>query len=385
MLFLEKGLGGIFRPIRRIVGKPADSLKYALLKSAMERFPERKLFCPMPFKMIEIERGGSTNLCCWLPRSPGNMNGKGIMDIWNSPEAQEIRASILDGTFRYCDLERCPYFASGSLPLQKNITEGPYAEIIRKRITKFDTAKVFLAMDPLCNLRCISCRKDFARLDDAEETEVKRIMESVMEDIPRITALGLSGSGDPFASPLTRNFLFSHDSEKHPHLKLYILTNGLLFNGECWEKMKRGRSAIASVQVSIDAATGETYEKLRLGGSFDTLMRNLRFLSDLRRRGEIGEFIISFVVNAVNLREMKAFATMGFELGCDQIAFSYMSDWLSLDEEEYRELAVHVPSHGEHGVLRDILKDPLFADPRVFLHNLSGLRPGRILGDSMFV
>ena len=381
----KKGLGGFFQPIRRIVANPADSLKYALLKSAMERLPERKLFCPMPFKMIEIERGGSTNLCCWLPRSPGRMNGRGVMEIWNSPEAQEIRSSILDGTFRYCDLDRCPYFSSGRLPLQKNIIYGPYSEIIRKRLTKLDTAKVFLAMDPRCNLRCISCRNDFTRIDEREEAEISRIMDAVMDDIPRITALGLSGSGDPFASPVLKKFIFDHDGAKDSHLKLYILTNGLLFDSESWERMKRSRGAVASVQVSIDAASRETYEMVRLGGSFSTLMKNLLFLGELRRRGEIGEFIISFVVNAVNFREMKAFAKMGFELGCDQIAFSYMSDWLNLSEEKYRELAVHIPSHKEHGLLREVLSDPLFSDPRVFLHNLSGLKPGRIMGDSMFV
>ena len=111
-------------------------LKYALLRAAMERFPERKLFCPMPFKMIEIERGGSSNLCCWLPRSPGRLDKNGLMALWNSPGAQEIRASILDGTFRYCDLDRCPYFSSGSLPLQKDVTDGPYGEIIRKGLTR---------------------------------------------------------------------------------------------------------------------------------------------------------------------------------------------------------------------------------------------------------
>jgi len=46
---------------------------------------------------------------------------------------------------------------------------------------------------------------------------------------------------------------------------------------------------------------------------------------------------------------------------------------------------VHLPEHKEHAALKAILCDPLFSDPRVFLHNLSGLRPGRILGDSMFV
>ena len=34
-----------------------DTIKHTLLKAAMASFPERKLFCPMPFKMIEIADG----------------------------------------------------------------------------------------------------------------------------------------------------------------------------------------------------------------------------------------------------------------------------------------------------------------------------------------
>ena len=351
----------------------------------MERFPERKLFCPMPFKMIEIEKGGSSNLCCWLPRSPGRLDENGLMALWNSPGAQDIRASILDGTFRYCDLDRCPYFVSGSLPLQKNVTDGPYAEIIRKGLTRLDTARVFLANDPRCNLRCISCRTDYVQISEEERADVKQTMELVKRDLSRITAIGVAGSGDPFVSPETRDLLFNHDSALYPHLRFYILTNGQLFNHAIWEEMRNVQKAVASVQVSVDAATAETYGRVRQGGSFSNLMENLRFLSELRAKGAIGEFIISFVVNVVNFREMKAFARLGCELGCDQVAFSYMSNWCTFSEEEYRDLAVHLPEHKDHAALKEILGDPLFRDPRVFLHNLSGLRAGRIMGDSMFV
>jgi wyosine [tRNA(Phe)-imidazoG37] synthetase (radical SAM superfamily) len=384
------GLRGFLRPFTRAVAavpgfNPARPLKFALLRAAMERFPERKLFCPMPFKMIEIERGGGSNLCCWLPRSPGRLDEKGLMTLWNSPGAQEIRASILDGTFRYCDLDRCPYFVSGSLPLQKNAIYGPYGEIIRKGITRLDTARVFLAMDPRCNLRCISCRKDYVQISENERADVQRLLELVKRDLSSITAIGLSGSGDPFVSPETRDLLFNHDSARYPQLRIYLLTNGQLFNRACWGQMGNVQEAIASVQVSVDAATRKTYERIRLGGSFSNLMENLRFLSELRQRGTIGEFIISFVVNALNFREMKAFARMGFELGCDQVAFSYMSNWCTFSEDEYREMALHMPGHKDHSALKEILGDPLFLDPRVFLHNLSGLRAGRIMSDSLFV
>ena len=63
------------RPLRRAAStaagcKPVNSIKYALLKAALERLPERKLFCPMPFKMIEIERGEHQSLLL-APAQPG--------------------------------------------------------------------------------------------------------------------------------------------------------------------------------------------------------------------------------------------------------------------------------------------------------------------------
>jgi MoaA/NifB/PqqE/SkfB family radical SAM enzyme len=240
-------------------------------------------------------------------------------------------------------------------------------------------------MDPRCNLRCISCRKDYVRISEDERADVKRLIELVKRDLSCVTAIGLSGSGDPFVSPETRDLLFNHDSARYPHLRIYLLTNGQLFNRVSWEKMETAQEAISSVQVSVDAATRETYERIRLGGSFSNLMENLRFLSDLRQKEAIGEFIISFVVNAINFREMKEFARIGFELGCDQIAFSYMSNWCTFSEEEYRDMALHMPEHKDHSALKIILGDPIFRDHRVFLHNLSGLKTGRIMSDSMFV
>ena len=57
------GLNGLLRPLKLARAavhdfNPVRPLKYAMLRVAMNQFPDRKLFCPMPFKMIEIERGG---------------------------------------------------------------------------------------------------------------------------------------------------------------------------------------------------------------------------------------------------------------------------------------------------------------------------------------
>ena len=39
--------------------------------------------------------------------------------------------------------------------------------------------------------------------------------------------------------------------------------------------------------MSIDAATKETYDKIRVGGDWDLLMKNIEMLSRLRVEGKI--------------------------------------------------------------------------------------------------
>jgi wyosine [tRNA(Phe)-imidazoG37] synthetase (radical SAM superfamily) len=364
---------------------PLDSQRYGFLRTAMKHFPDRKLFCPVPFKRMEIERGGKTCLCCWIRKSPGNLHQDSLMTLWNSPVAQEIRGSILDGTFRYCKLNFCPYYAAGKLPFQKDVAADPYEDIIRNRRTKINTMNLWLSFDHRCNLRCISCRNSNVLLPEKEQTENRALMESVKKALPAITTLGISAKGEPFASPVIRDFLFTFDSATHPNLKLSILTNGQLHTPECWEKMQKAHPAISSVRISIDAATKETYEKIRLGGSFEKLMENLDYLSKLRALNAIGELTINFVVNADNFTEMKDFVKMGFNFNCDYVYFAFMNNWGVFTDEEYKKMAVHRPEHKKHKELNKVLADPLLNDSRVFMRTPSGFKDYNVVSEPIFL
>lgn len=360
------------------------SYKYAFLKYSLKLFPERKLFCPIPFKYMEITSGGKASLCCYINKSPGVMKDNNLIDLYNSPAAQKIRESILDGTFRYCDLELCPHFSSGDLPLQKDCAGTPFEDVVAKKLTVMDKKSIWLTFDRRCNLRCISCRGDFVKYSDKEHKEVERLLDIVKANLSHLEQIGLCGNGDPFASPSLRKFLNDFNASDYPNLKITILTNGLLFNEQAWDLMEKGRTAIKSVQVSIDAATRESYEQIRIGGSFEKLMSNIKFLGQLRRQNLIKEFIISFVVNAINYSEMDAFVALGTELGCDQVYFSYMGNWGSLSKREYKELAVHLPTHKMHKEFRKKLEDPIFNQPIVLLGSIKRFQKRGLLRDSLF-
>lgn len=69
--------------------------------------------------------------------------------------------------------------------------------------------------------------------------------------------------------------------------------------------------------MSVDATTRETYEKIRKGGNWETLVRNLHFLGTQRRAGAIPGFEINMTVMRDNYREVYDFVRFGEEFSCD--------------------------------------------------------------------
>ena len=345
--------------------------------------PQRKLFCPLPFKHMEIGVGGITNLCCYIRKSPGVVNENNLLEVYNSKAAQKIRKSILDGSLMYCDLIRCPHYTAGNLPLHADCTGSIYEEIIKNSSTKLNYVNLWLSFDSRCNLTCILCRNDIVRYNEKQKQQVELLMNVIKKNLKYIKHIGFSGAGDPFVSPPMRNFLFDFDSAEYPNIQISLLTNGLLFDEKMWERMQKAQPAIKSVQVSIDAATSESYEKIRRGSSFDKLKNNLYFLSNLRKENMINEFIISFVVNAINFREMPEFVRLGKDLLCDQVYFSHIVDWGSLGNK-YNEMAVHLPENKYHKELIGVLTDTVFDDPVVELGSIKRYKHKKILRDSLF-
>ncbi len=97
-------------------------------------------FCPLPFTFAEIHRDGNVFLCCpqWSGFRPiGNIFHDGPQALWNSLEAQQIRAGILDGTFSHCDCGACPDIMTGRLPLRRDAL-AKFGSIISQGLTQLD-------------------------------------------------------------------------------------------------------------------------------------------------------------------------------------------------------------------------------------------------------
>ena len=227
-----------------------------------------KYFCNKPFSHFEAKEDGKVHLCCpsYLPFATGNLNEKSIDEVFNGPQAIELRKSILRGDFKYCS-RACPSIQNNTLPPIDWILENPDdsrggqsskdIEIITKardkgidKLTDEDLKiplpiHINLSADKSCNLHCPSCRvkkidyKSGIKFNRAKELNDKIVEAFLTKPTNREFSINCAGSGDPFASKIYRNMLYNINGNDFPNLKIDIQTNGLLFTKTMWNKLHK--------------------------------------------------------------------------------------------------------------------------------------------------
>lgn len=120
--------------------------------------------------------------------------------------------------------------------------------------------------------------------------------------------------------------------------------------------------------VSIDAASKQTYERIRRNGNFDTLKQNMEFAADLRKKGELRYFRMNFVVQRDNYQEMVPFVQWGEALGVDEVFFTKILNWGTYTAEEFAQISMMEPDGTTPKVeLREVLEHPVMKSPIVDL------------------
>ena len=273
-----------------------------------------KLFCHQPFSRISIDNSGDIwPACCpdWVEFPLGNIFTQNWDEIWYGEAAKKFRDSMYDGSLRHCNHNWCSYIADAVAGMESGVVvphdKRPPEWVSRPPI------HLNMNYDERCNLRCPSCRQDFIHYEGKSLKGVEYVHEYVETNIlPMIESIALTGVGDPFYSPLFRDFLMNFDPQKYPNLKkIHFHTNGQLFDEKIYDKMKGIHHLKLSIDISIDAANSEVYSKLRPPGNWNRLIKNLQFIKGLDNLECLG---ISMVVQQENYKQMMAFVELGESL-----------------------------------------------------------------------
>lgn len=248
--------------------------------------------CNFTKRVLLIDDKGECLVCkcaMFLPVSVGNITDfNSLEEVWTNPVARHLQQDIDDKKFTYCAVEKCGIATA-------NMVQSYYT--------------LLLNVDESCNLSCPSCRRSAIMHKSGEQFE-KRLAQfnhflRLLEKFDKPTQIIISGSGDPFASHITRPFLT--DYKPLPNHKVHIFTNSLLL-----KKQLRNNPLVNNINiywVSIDAGTKDTYEIVRQPGRWENLIENLDFLKELSDR--TGAFVsLRFVLQNANYNDLLPFGEL---------------------------------------------------------------------------
>lgn len=279
-------------------------------------------------------------------------------DFCEGDEWRLFRESLLDGSFRYCQKNQCTNIIGGWLPEKVKCTN----EVVKSIIDGNTNAEpmleeIHLSYDKHCNLICSSCRtsrcthkeEDVRKLDDLFDRNIAPLLKSVRH-------LCLSGSGEALLSLHSSRIIKELPKYGNSELKVELRTNMTALNEVSWKKLGGGRKYIRHIAASIDACSKMLFEKLRYPAQWETVLRNLEFVKDLRERGEIDLFEFHVVVQNANLDQLVDLAEMAIIYRADAITYSKVVNWQGMSREEYERMNPFYIDHPRHG---DLLKETM--------------------------
>lgn len=202
---------------------------------------------------------------------------------------------------------------------------------IYNKISKIYKLPSCLQIEPTtsCNLNCIWCvynkNKNPKRMSFEQ-------FKTIIDQFPFLFILKFAGIGEFFTN---KDFIkmISYLKKKRVFYSCFT-TNFTILNDSEIDALVN--SNINTIFVSIDGATKETYEKIRKGANFNTLINNIRKFQSRTKKSK-PKLVIRMVMSNQNKHELFKMIDLAKELKIKKIHFQklYENNELSLNREEY--------------------------------------------------
>ena len=134
----------------------------------------------------------------------------------------------------------------------------------------------------MCNLRCPQCSRESGGLKRKTGVMDRRLFEKIVNEVHENCELViLHNNGEPLMNEHLPEMI---SYAKQHHLTTVISTNVTLLNNE------RATSLIEAgldiIILAVDGSTSETYEKIRIGANYKSILRNIKNLLEKKKELE---------------------------------------------------------------------------------------------------
>lgn len=159
----------------------------------------------------------------------------------------------------------------------------------------------------ICNKRCIMCEHTFWKDQEEHHTSFDDF-KFMIDQFKGLRWLHLTGEGSSYLNPEFPKMMDYVRKEKQ--VALYIVDH-LADIGET-ELRQMVELGLYGLYVSIDAATEETYKKIRIGCNWKRVQENIRRLIAIKKEmnSPLPEIVTRFIILKENMHEIPAFLDM---------------------------------------------------------------------------
>jgi organic radical activating enzyme len=337
-----------------------------ILAQANQQRQQQKFFdkqyhgasCRVPWETVGINARGDVFICLspsWIPKFVGNiLECDNIYQALNSDMALSIRQEILSGRYTYCNHRLCSFFGGISPDSYQTqgveITPEPMTvapELLVNQIPK----NIILDFDYTCNFVCPSCRTElinhnnhhvFAPINDRISQQIKKlIVDQIQQESVTVRWCG----GEPFISRVYVDLMEYMINHRPNNIRHTIQTNGSYLKKKS-NLVSKLLPTMQEIRVSFDAASADTYHKIRVNGQWDQLLDNVRWLRQcINEVAPDCELTADFVVQLANYKEIPAFVELCRTLDIDRINWQKMWNWDTWSQEKFSHNNIYRTDH----------------------------------------
>jgi MoaA/NifB/PqqE/SkfB family radical SAM enzyme len=182
-----------------------------------------------------------------------------------------------------------------------------------------------------CNLKCCMCPWESLRPPGSDMDW--KTFEALSRYLGEVEEVDFTGGGEPLLHPRLEDMV---RTAKSSGCTVGFSTNVTLLTPDRAHAL--AEAGLDWIAYSVDGATPETYEKIRVGASFEKVMGNIAGVQHLREKRRSGKprTRLFFVMMKENIGELPAMVELAKDKGIDQMVAKNLDVILTTDDEKRR-------------------------------------------------
>ncbi len=191
--------------------------------------------------------------------------------------------------------------------------------MFKKKIYTNQDNHLTLEISAKCNLYCSMCSLEKHHHNKGFMS--KNTFNKILPYIKQFNIVDFGFTGEPF---LNKNLIYFLKKIKkiNPNIYLQIITNGTLLSDKIMKDLIK--FGLDEIMFSIDGASKQIYEHIRIGSDFNKVINNIKKLNSFKKKYSSNKpiFTSTFVIMEQNYLEMLKFVELMKKLDFKRIMFN---------------------------------------------------------------